>query len=422
MTLPIDDVWLAGESMVGVPGQRMPHTDTNSMANGSNGAPMNSHNGHDGTDPNVPSTRSSNGRPPEFDPRSFDPGPDLPPLPTLRPLPTIKPMATWPPVDASAPVSSQTPAQQAVAPEPPVATEPTAAAEPVGAPTPEPAVASAAPDDDRTIRVSGVTEGGVGDIVAGPVEPTPAIRHRRRAAELDDPAPEAEPTSPNSGRRVLVLGGSGMVGGAIARSLAEQGARVAVHHATRGPLAGQLVADLPGAGHLSVGADLADADAVAELISSVDAQFDGLDVVINAASAGDSVGRPAVVGSTLSEWTDAWTGTLTVDVLGAATVVHAAAAAFISRGRSGRIILVAAKGRTADGRPSAVATATEQAVGALGSALAAELKPHGVVITVVGSGSGSAAGWSPEALAETVVWLAAGPSASLPGAVFTIAG
>ncbi|SDO52334.1 Short-chain dehydrogenase [Nakamurella panacisegetis] len=470
MTLPIDDVWLAGESTTGVPDQRIHHTDPNSMADGSNGALMNPQNGSNGAHMNpqngsngVDRDPSSNhpadaghGRPRTFDPRSFDPGPDLPPLPTLRPLPTIKPMATWPPKapPAQAPDEPRTPDEPAA----PVAATATAATE---APTdadapagpdaavvepadvsPEPSdptdlpPATGEPADDRTIRVSGLSiDGGVDDIVAGPVgsapvapatgpgTPAPTIRRRRRATDFEDGAPESlEAAGSHAGQRVLVLGGSGTVGREIARSLAARGARLAVHHATRGPLAGQLVQDLPGTGHLAVGADLADADAVADLIASVDAQFDGLDVVINAATAGDSIGRPALVGSSLSDWTDAWTGALTVDMLGAATVVHAAAAAFIARGRGGRIILVAAKGRAADDRPSSVAAATEQAVGALGSALAAELAPHGVGLTVVGSGSASSAGWSPEALAEAVVWLASGPTASLAGAVFTIAG
>ena len=553
MTLPIDDVWLTGESLAGVPGQRVPHTDTNSMATGSNGASMTTHNGANGAVPGehhpaserhhggsshsgsngapsngVPSNGvPSNGVPshgvpsnghlatgapatgrerPSFDPRTFDPGPDLPPLPTLRPLPTIKPMGTWPSaahapepeavaVPDAPPVLDAAPADDAPtsdahtdgarpdsdalpdaapAPEPPltpdavrepdaalpseavreqdaapaadVALAPEAVPEPdAGASvnpdqtdhsSPEPALIEnhqadepadnpADNSEDHTIRVTGVDGPDLRKIVAGPVAPTSStaatpIRHRRRAADIDDaPAPAGDI---NPGRRVLVLGGSGTVGSAIARALAGQGVRVAVHHATRAAEAGQVVADLAGSGHLAVGADLADADAVADLISTVDAQFDGLDVVINAASAGDSVGRPTVVGSSLSEWTDAWTGTLTVDVLGAATVAHAAAAAFIKRGRAGRIILIAAKGRAVDGIPSSVAVATEQAVAVLGAALATELAPYGVGVTVVGSSAASSTGWSPEVLAETVAWLASGPASGLPGAVFNIAG
>lgn len=393
MTLPIDDVWLTGGSTAGEPGQRFPPTDANSMASGSNDSPMTSPHGATGS--LGPDHSSTTGGRPSFDPRTFDPGPDLPPLPNLRPLPTIKPLGTWPPAYAPSSAGS-------------------VQAEPVQA------------DDDRTIRVAGVLSSNLDQLGSGPittaVSPTaaPSVRHRRRAAELDAPAP-ARASNPNRGRRVLVLGGSGTVGSAIARALARQDARVAVHHATRGPGADQVVAELAGSGHVAVRADVADADAIAALIMSVDEQFDGLDIVINAISAGDSAGRPALVGSSLSEWTDAWTGTLTVDVLGAATVVHAAAAAFIKRGRTGRIILVAANGHAADGAPNALTTAAQQAVGVLGSALAIELAPHGIGVVVVGSGA-SSTHWSPEALAETVAWLAFGPAIALPGAVLTIAG
>ncbi|MET3807987.1 NAD(P)-dependent dehydrogenase (short-subunit alcohol dehydrogenase family) [Nakamurella sp. UYEF19] len=243
------------------------------------------------------------------------------------------------------------------------------------------------------------------------------------AADDRSAAPtESRPTSGYAHtRRVLVLGGSGTVGSAVVRALAAQGARVAVHHASRAAETDELIETLDGEGHLSVSADLADADAVGELVRFVDASFDGLDVVINAASAGDTIRHASIIDSTLSEWADAWTGTLTVDVLGAATTAHAAAAAFIARGQGGRIILLAARGRPFTGGRGSVTIATEQAVAALGSALALELAPYGVGVMVVGSGAAAASGWSPEALAETVAWLATGPASALTGATFNIA-
>ena len=497
MTLPIDDVWLTGESVAGVPGQRI-HVDTrgDARAAGSSGRAV-------GPTPDRPTTRSAptrtgrpeagastpvdSGRQPAFDPTSFDPGPDLPPLPTLTPLPTFRPLSQWPkagangsassrvePADAvDQPVTVDQPVADTVAERPNEAADGVASAStastapPDLVPEPEPAaeaeresvhdrkdpesVPSPEPDAEVTIRVSGVSppDGRPDEISAQAVAPSAQasaepVRRRRRGAEEPEivtaatatTATEVAAQKSSTGvqdassrsdeqpgtRRVLVLGGSGAVGSAVVRALAAQGARVAVHHASRAAEAGALVDDLPGQGHLSIGADLADSDDVAALISSVAASFDGLDVVINAASAGQSVPRTSIVGSSLASWTDAWTGTLTVDVLGAATVAHAAAAAFVERGRGGRIILLAAKGRPFDDGRDSVRIATERAVGALGAAVAEELAPYGIGVVVVGSGSAAASGWSPEALAETVAWLAFGPTAALPGAVFNVAG
>ncbi|QNK81707.1 SDR family NAD(P)-dependent oxidoreductase [Nakamurella sp. PAMC28650] len=443
--MPIDDVWVTGEPVPGIPGQRQALTDQHVVATTEgttrNGAqtehlPRNADQGSNGADmtPQNRNNGSSNGsenggvsgiRPAmqSFDPRAFDPGPDLPPLPTLRPLPTIRPLNRWPAEPAPVRTLPETPALPQVHP----VDEPAQPAEAAQTDEPAPPDGPAPPSEPAT---------------APPTEPattlpTEPVRHHRRASEVVESESDAEPVpsrqahaGARSAQRVLVVGGSGVIGSAVARAMAGQGARVAVHHATRAAEAEVLVADLPGEGHLSLGADLADSEAVAELIRSVDEKFDGLDVVIDAASAGEAAAGASVVGSSLAEWTDAWTGALTVDVLGAATVAHAAASAFVARGAGGRIILLAAKGRPFTGSPNPVVSATEQAVEALGSALAAELAPHGIGVIVVGSGSGfvsgsgaaAAAGWSPAALAETVAWLASGPASALPGAIFNIAG
>jgi 3-oxoacyl-[acyl-carrier protein] reductase len=384
-SLPIDDVCLTLEALVAVSDQRVVRRADEPPRNGAQTEHL-SRNGNQGSNgenmtpqnrDNPTGNGSENDRagrvgptdtfdppvfdPPVFDPATFDPGPDLPPLPTLRPLPTIRPLSRWS-VESARPVRNH----------------------------------RRAPD---------VTE----QDTSSPSDPEPAPQPARATA--DRPA-----------QRVLVLGGSGAIGSAVARAMAAQGARVAVHHARNADGADDVVAALPGDGHLSVGADLADSEAVAALIRSVDLQFDGLDVVINAASAGESISRASVLGSSLADWTDAWTATLTVDVLGAATVAHAAAAAFRARGTGGRIILVAAKGRPSTGIGNPVGLAIEQAIGALGSVLASELVPHGIGVIVVGSGSASSSSWSPDAVAETVAWLASGPTAGLPGAVINIAG
>lgn len=438
ITLPIDDVWLSGDPALVVPGQR--------LAGGPGQHPTN---GRSNSESRREPARTDGVR---FHPAAFDPGPELPPLPVLRPLPLIRPLGGW----VSTP-STPAPAPAVVPPLPatserrrPAGRDGESLAEPVEPEAVEPA-------ESPTVRVAGISEQPAAGTAAPPapnhadrhslpdrvIQPTydQPTRRRRRAPEPieDEPAlPGTEPglAAPHHNghaqwpqpevhtqrRRVLVLGGSGTVGGAVVRALAAQGARIAVHSASRPDEAARLIDTIPGDGHLSVAADLSDGEAVAALINSVDSAFDGLDVVINAASSAESAAQTAIVGSSLSDWTDAWTSSLTVDVLGAAIVTHAAAAAFVARGRGGRIILLAARGRPFMQARGPVTMATEQSVIAMGAALAAELAVHGIGVTVIGSGDAASSGWSPELLADTVAWLASGPAAALPGAVVNISG
>lgn len=424
ITLPIDDVWLTGDSVTGVPGQREPMPDRS----GSEAVSVAS----------APGSAATGQRP--SDRTDFHSWPDLPPLPVLRPLPSIRPLSGWLGLpEAPAPDRPTRPA----GPGPTAAPPPTAPVGHAARTADEVTNAGATPADSRAIE-SGRSEG------APPTQPPPtqapltqapltqAPRRRRRAPEpmpvdQGDDAPRRHPEAHSSmrssaeqagpaRRRVLVIGGSGTVGSAVVRALTTQGARVAVHSEGRAAEADQLVATLPGEGHLGVAGDLSDGDAVAGLVRFVDAAFEGLDVVINAASFGESAASPSILGSSLTEWTDAWTASLTFDVLGAATVAHAAANAFVERGVGGRIILLAARGRPFGQWRGSVTAATEDCVAALGAALATELAPQGVSVTVIGSGSAAAPGWSPDVLADTVAWLASGPSVVLPGAVVTIVG
>ena len=78
----------------------------------------------------------------------------------------------------------------------------------------------------------------------------------------------------------LVTGGSRGIGLAIARALAEGGARVAV--VARDEARAKSAAEgLPGEGHSGYSVDVASADAVVELIRRVDEEMGSPDIVVN---------------------------------------------------------------------------------------------------------------------------------------------
>src|SRR5437773_5674702 len=122
-------------------------------------------------------------------------------------------------------------------------------------------------------------------------------------------------------RAVLVTGASRGIGRAVAEAFARQGDRVAVHHRGSPGLAGQVLAGLPGDGHTVVRADLADADAVRQMVDQAHADLGGLDVLVN--NAGIYLPHP-VIDVSYQQWQDIWRETLAVNLTGAANVTWCA--------------------------------------------------------------------------------------------------
>jgi NAD(P)-dependent dehydrogenase (short-subunit alcohol dehydrogenase family) len=182
---------------------------------------------------------------------------------------------------------------------------------------------------------------------------------------------------------VLVTGGSRGIGAAIAKAFAERGDRVAVH--CRGAVAAaEAVRDsLPGQGHVTVQADLADADAVRAMVDAAADGLGGLDVLVN--NAGIYVDHP-VLGTSYAQWQAAWRATLGVNLTGAANVTWCAVRHMVAGGRGGRIVNVGSRGAYR-GEPAHPAYGASKAgLHAFGQSLAVALAPHGITVASVAPG------------------------------------
>jgi 3-hydroxy acid dehydrogenase/malonic semialdehyde reductase len=94
------------------------------------------------------------------------------------------------------------------------------------------------------------------------------------------------------GRTAVVTGASSGIGASTARALASAGARLALG-ARRVDRLDQLVAELPGDGHVVVALDVTDAASCRSFVESTVSAFDKIDVLIN--NAGLALGRTTIL-------------------------------------------------------------------------------------------------------------------------------
>ena len=180
-----------------------------------------------------------------------------------------------------------------------------------------------------------------------------------------------------TGKTALVTGASGGIGSAIAKALAERGAKVALS-GTRNLALMELIPELKGEGHIVVPCDLSDAEQVDALVPTVVEKLGKLDILVNNAG----ITRDGLV-MRMSD--DDWSDVLNVNLESAFRLARAAARPMM-KARHGRIIsITSVVGAT--GNPGQVNyVASKAGLVGMSKALAQELASRGITVNCVAPG------------------------------------
>ncbi|MCS6987638.1 MAG: 3-oxoacyl-[acyl-carrier-protein] reductase [Sphingomonadaceae bacterium] len=178
-----------------------------------------------------------------------------------------------------------------------------------------------------------------------------------------------------TGRRALVTGATGAIGGAIAQALAARGARLALS-GTRQEALSALAARFPGS--VAVPARLDVVDEVETLVPRALEALGGLDILVNNAG----ITRD---GLALRMRDDDWAAVLKVNLEAAFRLARAALRPMV-RQRHGRIISIGSVVGTTGNAGQANYAAAKAGLVGLTKALAAEVAARGVTVNCVAPG------------------------------------
>ena len=179
-----------------------------------------------------------------------------------------------------------------------------------------------------------------------------------------------------SGRKALVTGATGGIGGAGARALHAQGATVTLSGTRRAAL-DQLARNLGERAHVA-DADLSDREAVEALVPAAEAAMGGLDILVNNAG----VTRDNLF---LRMKDEEWEAVLAVNLTAAFRLSRAAVRGMMRR-RHGRIVSVGSVVGTTGNAGQANYAASKAGLIGMTKALAAEVASRGVTANVVAPG------------------------------------
>ena len=222
-----------------------------------------------------------------------------------------------------------------------------------------------------------------------------------------------------AGRSIIVTGGFGALGRAVAKAFTEQGHRVSrVDFAPSAPDNNHGGWDYPGV-------DLSDSQACEKVLSEICNKAGGVDVLVNIAG---GFAWETLEGGSL----DTWHRMFTMNVVTAATISKASLAA-LRESEAGRIISIGAGGAVKADAGLGAYAASKSGVHRLTEALAAELAgstvtANAILPSIIDTPTNRAdmpdadtSDWvKPEAIAEVILFLASSAARSVSGALIPV--
>ena len=229
-----------------------------------------------------------------------------------------------------------------------------------------------------------------------------------------------------SGKVVVVTGGFGVLGAAVARAFATSGARLALLDlAMHAPDA--LAAELDEQHLLLGGVDLGELESSRRAMAAAAMRFGGIDVLVNVA--GGFQWQTLLEGDV-----ETWDQLYRMNLRTAVVACKVALPALIERGR-GAIVNVGAGAAARASAGMGAYTASKAGVQRLTESLADELKEHGIRVNAVlpsiidtprnraDMPNADHSRWvRPEALAEAVMFLASDAASAVTGAALPVRG
>ena len=184
------------------------------------------------------------------------------------------------------------------------------------------------------------------------------------------------------GKRAVVTGANSGIGAAIALGLADAGARVAINYVTQPLAADKLVRAIKRKHRdaIAIQADVSDPKAVAKMFRQLDAEWRGIDILINNAGmdGARSLGWDADIAT--------WRKVVEVNLFGSFYCAREALKRMVPQ-KSGVVLCTSSVHEEIAWSGHSAYTASKAAVSMLTKTLAQEAAPHGVRVLAVGPGA-----------------------------------
>jgi len=183
-------------------------------------------------------------------------------------------------------------------------------------------------------------------------------------------------------RTALITGANRGIGRAIANLLAAEGARIALHFGSDNQAAYNVLRELPGNGHVTIGADLAMPAEAVSLPQQAAEKLGRLDIVINNAGVFETHGIDTLGAE---DWQKAWDRTIAINLTAPSLIIHGAVP-HLEKSGGGHIVNITSRGAFR-GEPEAPAYGVAKAgLNSLTQSLAIKLAPKNIHLVGVAPG------------------------------------